>query len=606
LERLVEGLQDRRLLLVLDNCEHLLDSCAQVVDAILSSCPEVKIMITSRETLDIDGERVWLVPPLTAPAGADLAAVGGLDAFESVELFLDRAQAVRSGRELSDSEVSAIARACGRLDGIPLALELAAGQMLAMSAQEILDRLDSRFALLEAGSRSRLPRHQTMRRAVDWSHNLLSDQEKVLFRRLSVFAGGFDLQAVGPVCGWDPLMADEVSGLIGNLVRKSLVLVDEGPAGRSRYRLLETLRQYAAEKLDAAAEADPTRRLHAITYSALAEPLEQVRRTPQGPGFLQYLAAEYDNACAALEWSDAHDGELFLDLTANWARYWSDRGLMSEGRRWLEKGLVRPGGPVQRRGLMIMMLAQILYRMDAAEISEVVETGLSLLEGTDDRYLQAGLINLAGMAYVQAGRWEDAKARFIEATKLGDGEPLFGPALANLGECDWVLGDATTGRSRINRAITMYRDGGLSHLIAPGLILLGHLERVEGRVPAAQEALMEALELCQNMGDQHYLAEAFRALAFAAAADLQPEASLRLRGLARSINRHVGAVDGTWAFGQQGEQLVEDMRATVGEARAAELAKEGAAMSVEDAIEYARCLTQAYSSGDEATERSSY
>jgi predicted ATPase len=252
---------------VLDNCEHLLEACARLADALLRACPHVTVLATSREGLGIAGEATWRVPSLAVPEAAAGPAASGAAGDPSrsaaVRLFADRAAAARPGFRVTSQNATAVAAICRRLDGIPLALELAAPKVRALPPEQLLGRLEDRFRLLTGGSRTALARHQTLRAAVDWSHDLLTDQERRLFARLAAFAGGWTLEAAEAVGAGDGIEADAVLDLLIRLVDKSLVVADEQPDGAARYRLLETLHQYARQRLTAGGEADAVRGRHA-------------------------------------------------------------------------------------------------------------------------------------------------------------------------------------------------------------------------------------------------------------------------------------------------------------------------------------------------------
>lgn len=299
---LQEALRPRQLLLVLDNCEHLVTACAAVAEALLRSCPHLRILATSRELIGIGGEIAWRVPSLDLPEAGPSLALDQVARAEAVRLFVERAAAARPGFALTAENAPAVLQICQRLDGMPLAIELAAARMRVMSAQQIAARLDDRFRLLTGGSRVALPRQQTLRGALDWSHALLAAEEQVLFRRLAVFAGGWSLDAAEAVCAAGGITAGDVVDLLGRLVDKSLVWVDEQEEG-PRYRLLETIREYAAEKLEAAGEAVAVRARHYDWCLALAERAQPHLTGAEQATWLGRLEREHDNLRTALRWA---------------------------------------------------------------------------------------------------------------------------------------------------------------------------------------------------------------------------------------------------------------------------------------------------------------
>ena len=299
-ESVLDYLAAKRLLLVLDNCEHLLDAVARLVDAIERRCPRVSVLATSREGLAVAGERMVAVPSLGVPAGD--ADGDELRQAEAVRLFWDRASAAKSDFALTDRNVGAVGVLCRRLDGIPLAIELAAARVRSLSPEDLVARLDQRFKLLTHGSRAALERHQTLRSTIDWSYDLLTPTERHALNRLSVFAGGCDLAAAEAVLPGDELDAVDVVDVLGQLVDKSLVVVDDADGG-VRYRLLETIRQYAQERLDASGDPVAVRRRHADHYVALAEAAGPHLRGREHLEWTSVVTRDIDNFRAALDWA---------------------------------------------------------------------------------------------------------------------------------------------------------------------------------------------------------------------------------------------------------------------------------------------------------------
>ena len=336
LETLSDYLKARNLLLVLDNCEHLVEACAELASSLLGACPNLKILATSREGLGVAGETTWNVPSLSMPEPQRLPPMESLSQYEAVRLFIERAESVQPGFEVTDQNAPAVAQICHRLDGIPLAIELAAARVRVLSVEQINARLEDRFRLLTGGSRIAMPRQRTLRGAVEWSYELLSEPEHLLFNRLSVFTGGFILEAVETVCAGEGVGADEVLDLLSLLVDKSLVMVGEGVEGEVRYRLLETLRQYGRERLAAIGEADETLRRHAAFFFALAEEAGQVQSQtialgPQEAAWLDRLEQEHDNLRAALGWC-VESGEAETGLRLGEGIFFSGGHVVTSGR----------------------------------------------------------------------------------------------------------------------------------------------------------------------------------------------------------------------------------------------------------------------------------
>jgi len=460
---LAEALRPRRLLLVLDNCEHLLGACARLADALLRAGPHVRLLCTSREALGITGETVWRVPSLPVPETAagegreDGAAAGDLTRYAAVRLFCDRAGAVRPGFALSTDNAPAVAQVCVRLDGIPLAIELAAARVRVLPPRQLLARLEDRFRLLTGGSRTALERHQTLRAAVDWSHDLLTAPERTFFARLSVFAGGFTLEAAEAVGADGPdgpdgpdrggIEAPEVLDLLTHLVDTSLVEAEEQPDGTARYRLLETLRQYARERLVAGGAAAATHTRHAATYLALAEAAAPALHGPQQRRWLDRLETEHDNLRAALRClldREDPDGAVRLGWALRW--FWEVRGHAAEGRRWLAEALAHPGLParpaLRARALAVAgKLARAGADREAAR--PLLAAGIELYRGLGDQAGAAAAARELGMSTGRAGDLDGGLA-----------------ALAASLAAFRALGDPWETAETLNLLATLTRDGG--------------------------------------------------------------------------------------------------------------------------------------------------
>ena len=343
-DRLVAVLHPQAALLVLDNCEHVLESAATLTDRLLSGCPQLRILATSREPLRITGEAVWPVEPLTVPAADAGLGAAELLSYDAVQLFVDRARAARVGFTITDDEAAAVATVCRALEGIPLAIELAAARLRTMTVAQLADGLDDRFRLLTGGSRIALPRHQTLKAAVDWSWDLLSDGERALLRRLAVFAGGATQQAAELVCATTPVGKDDVLDLLTALTDKSLLFLEEGDAGGLRYRMLETIRAYALEQLDEAGEGADVRRAYIGYFVELTEAAAPHLRRSEQLVWLRRLKAEHDNINAALRDAIASgdaQGAVRLVVAAGW--YWWFTGHKGEGLELTIEALGVPG-----------------------------------------------------------------------------------------------------------------------------------------------------------------------------------------------------------------------------------------------------------------------
>ncbi len=371
------ALASRRVLLLLDNCEHLIDACARLADTLLRHCPHLRILATSREQLGVPGEVPYRVPSLALPDPA--TPLADISAVEAVRLFVARAQAARPGFALTAANAALVVQLCAQLDGIPLALELAAARLRALPLDQLAARLDDRFRLLTGGSRTALPRQQTLQATLDWSYRLLEEEECLLLRRLSVFAGGWTLEAAEVVCADAAIEAWRVLDLLTGLVDKSLVVPDElGTA--PRYRLLETVRQYARERLGETGEGAAVRDRHRDWCLVLAEQSESLINTGVQWSWLRRMNAEEDNLRAALAWCEASDAASGLRLAARLVGYWYPRVRHTEGETWLRQFLARATAPTVERAAALGRLGQLL-RLGARNLADaeaVLEEGLAL------------------------------------------------------------------------------------------------------------------------------------------------------------------------------------------------------------------------------------
>jgi len=344
---LADALRPRRLLLLLDNCEHLVGACARLADALLRACPGLTVLATSREPLSIAAEAAWPVPPLAVPDAGKPPPGGTAARYEAVRLFRDRAAAARPTFRLTRRNAPAVAQLCARLDGLPLALELAAARVRVLPVAELAARLEDRFRLLTGGSRAAPARQQTLRATLDWSYDLLSEPERALFRRLAVFAAGWTMaaaEAVGADADGQGIAPGEVLDLLTGLLDKSLVTADEQPDGTARYRLLETVRQYAQERLAAGGEAEVVQRRHAAFFLGLAEAAAPELLGGRQTAWLDRLEREHDNLRAALEWLTERGAvEAGLRLGNAVGPFWLTRGYLQEPRERLERLLALPG-----------------------------------------------------------------------------------------------------------------------------------------------------------------------------------------------------------------------------------------------------------------------
>ena len=548
LDILLHRLYSRQLLLVIDNCEHLLDGCRELAQTLLRRCPGLHILATSREPLGLAGETVWVVPALRLPFRSRAVSVESLLESEAGRLFVERATAAQSTLELRRDNAQWVAEICWQLDGIPLAIELAAVRTRFLTVEQLAKRLHHRFGLLSNGPRNATPRHQTLRATVDWSYNLLSAPERTLFNRLSVFTGGWTLEAAEAVCADDGVDAPDVLRLLGRLVDCSLVQADE-QSGAMRYRLYETLRQYGAERLVQAGEERKLRNRHREWYLQLAEEGERDIWRADQVQCVERLVREHDNVRAALDWTlrDTRDAEPGLRIAAAMVRFWDVHGDLREGMRWLTDLLALPSVRAQTLGWARAQTAHAYLTILAGNL----ERGVSLLDETlpfwralpDPRGLAMALF-FRGLAVA----WN--------ATDLGSAEPIFseslklaqqrGPrwtvyfCLYCLGETARLKGDLSRAEVLLSQSLALaseahdrwgavYAEYGLAFLALAA----------DDRAGAGEHA-RRSLTISAELGDTRSATYALEALGCIAAADRQARRAARLFGAAEALREPVG------------------------------------------------------------------
>jgi predicted ATPase/class 3 adenylate cyclase/DNA-binding CsgD family transcriptional regulator/tetratricopeptide (TPR) repeat protein len=511
IETLVDAIGDRSLLVVLDNAEHVIGAAAKLADAMMRSCPRMCLLVTSREPLGTSGEHVFRVPPLPVPP-ADLAAPGSLAAYESVQLFIEHALMHRQSFALDDGNAAAVAAVCVRLDGIPLALELAAARLGSLSVPEVSSRLGQRFRLLTGGSRTALPRHQTLRALIDWSYDLLNPEEQLVLDRLSVFAGGWTLEAAEAVTPAGEAGEWQVLDHLAALVDKSLVQAEE-TKGSTRYRLLETVRHYAAERLARrpGSEQDETCSAHRDYYLALVETADTRLRGPDEATWLDRLEVEFDNIRAALAFSLADRGsaEPGLRLARGLHRFCIMRGHGGEVLNALNVLLERPDArmPTQARARALIVGCHLLdYFGDdpapSAMVSEALEIARDL---SDDAAAADALAQLCWLSF-EHGDLPAALAQIDEAVGLARaaGDPrLIAYILSRRAVFESEAGDLDAAFADNHEAITLSRAGGDSYRLAITLANLGFDEQAAGELRAARAHLQEASMLADSHGYQN-------------------------------------------------------------------------------------------------------
>ncbi|MBO2438231.1 winged helix-turn-helix domain-containing protein [Actinomadura nitritigenes] len=461
LDRVVTALSARRMLLVLDNCEHLLDAAARLADRVLAGCPGVRIMATSREPLGITGETLWPVGPLEAPPPS--ASPEDALARPAVRLFADRAAAVAPGFAVTGANVAAVVRICRALDGVPLAIELAAARMRALTPAQVAARLDDRFRLLGAGSRTALPRHRTLRAVVEWSWDLLDEPERALCRRLAAFPGGATLDAAERVCAGPGLDRAAVLDTLAALVDKSLVTV-AGADGEPRYRMLETIRAYGIERLAEAGEERAVRRAHADCLVRLAEEAEPHLYRAEQLEWLRRLTAEHDNISAALRWTiSTGDPATAVRFCAALGWYWFLQGELRDGADHLEDILPLPDVPADgttARALALGAMASLDNQLDGDRVRGWLTRARDLCAGRDPADLHPVLRLMLTTFEMYTVGWDDATAAGVEGL-LDDPDPwVRGLAYFIRGQIAHNFGRLGRAREDCDRALAAFREAG--------------------------------------------------------------------------------------------------------------------------------------------------
>jgi predicted ATPase/DNA-binding NarL/FixJ family response regulator len=594
IEVLVEHLKAKKTLLVLDNCEHLVEACAALAGALLPSCPKLRILATSREALGIAGESVWLVPSLSLPDDPQrLPPAEELVCYEAVRLFVERAEAVSSGFGLTEGNAAAVARVCRRLDGIPLAIELAAARAKVLSVEQIAGRLDDSFRLLTGGDRVALPRQRTLRATMDWSHDLLSEEERVLFRRLSAFAGGFALGTAEAVCSGDSLAEDDMLDLLSRLVDKSLVMARER-GGEMRYRLLETVRQYASGKLEEAGETEAVRRAHASFFLARAEEaepkIEPKNNTADRRPWLERLEAEHDNLRAALRWALESSPQTGLRLANALYWLWYHRGYQGEARDWFEGALAAaPAARTAARAKALQCAGYLAWAQGDHPVARSrLEESVEIWRGLGGGSGLGHALWVLALEMLDRGEPDVARSLAGESVRIfrtvGD-EPGVAHSLANLGAIVLNQGDHALATSLLEESVAISRKLGDDWMLSLPLRNLGVAAFQQGDHGRAAVLIQESLALLRKLGEKWYISRNLECLAAVASAQGDHERAARLFGAGEALREALGTSAPYYLVDY--DRSVAAARAALGEESFAAAWARGREMTHEQAVAYA-------------------
>jgi len=539
-------LRGKRALLLLDNCEHVVDEAANVAQTLLRTLPQLHLLASSREALGIEGETVYRVPSLTMPGADGPPTPADVTASEAGRLFVDRASSVAPAFVLTERNAAAVSQVCRRLDGIPLAIELAAARLTVLSVEELARRIDDRFRLLTGGRRTALPRQRTLRALVDWSYELLSADERAMLNTLAVFAGGFSLSAAERVCATGVLGGGTVLDVVEHLVAKSLLIAEQQHETETRYRLLETIRQYASEKLLESGQADAARRRHFAYFQDLATSAAKALQGPLALEWLDRLEGEHDNLRAALDWSGDAEPTDYARLAGTLRTFWDTRGHFTEGWARFERALATHAARDQARLNVLIGAGTLAYRLDYTKRSDdilgeaitlarelgnarceaeatVVQAfdrswqgvdaieplalrGRDLAKSVGDRPGEAFALLVLGRAARLRGRHAEARGLFLESARLYDssgcvvGMPV---AIQYAGECAFAQLDFKAARRLLDDALVQHRRFGNVHDAGSTLSLLGQLALNEHRLDEARAQSAESLRIFRALHDQN-------------------------------------------------------------------------------------------------------
>jgi len=629
-------LREKHLLLILDNCEHLVEASAKVADEFLRVAPKIKIIASSREALGINGETVYRVPSLSLPEQAEVTKEAAMG-FESVQLFVERASAANPKFRLTDENASSVAQICSRLDGIPLAIELAASRITVFSPEQIAKRLDDRFRLLTGGSRTALPRQQTLRALIDWSYDLLSENERALFRRLSVFAGGWTFEAVEQIC-----INVDVLEHLPHLINKSLVTVKDED-GEPRYYLLETIRQYARDKLLENGEGEGTRNRHFAYYLEMAETaMPEMLTREKELDWAKKLEIEYDNIRTAIEWGLSNDPIAVMRLVRSLTYLFLQTIYSSEGHRWAEAALEKvklftDNGRILTAeenlhkarlvaSMSIMSFTIGDYRAAITEAEEAVsllrllgdkwtlalilmfhaggkltrgnideaiasvEEALELAEELGDRYILGSGFHAASYleAYVRRdfARADTLHEKGMELLKEHGSRWSYGIAMYGFANVCIMQNQFEKARGKLRIAMQTMQETGSARNVNMVKSDLAHILRYEGNFPQAMSSYHETIKEWQRMGHRSAVAHQLECLAFIAKSLEQTEKATRLLGAAEALRQKI-EIDMTPPEREEYEREVADLKANMDEKEFTSLWADGRSMTMDEAIEFA-------------------
>jgi non-specific serine/threonine protein kinase len=590
---LIAALRPSAALIVLDNFEHLLPA-APLVATLLAACPRLNIMVTSRSLLRIAGEYALPVPPLVLPGHETPGSWEEIAGAPAVQLFVERVQATAPGFVLSEQNAAAVAGICRLVDGLPLAIELAAAQVTVLPPAALLARIQARLPLPVPGPRDAPVRLRTIRDAVGWSYDLLTAEEQRLFRQLGIFAGGFTADAA------DAVVSPSALAGIASLVEKNL-LQPAGTDGASRFAMLETIRSFAREQLEAHGEQDDVAAAHAAWALALAEPAEFATAYPGHEGLLHQLEIEHANLLAAMTWLDRTGDDLrLLRFCAALGQFWMANGHVREARDWLERALERAdSAPPALRSRAQLYLGRIYsYFGDVERADALMAACIADLHPNESPLLITVALFHRGAVANQAGEYDRAEQFLDEAYRIASAIPdptvaatATASVLANLGVTAQGRGDLATARERYVEALTIYREHAFAHGAVRALCDLGDVDRDQGEFVTSVAWYRECIDLLEDQLDSRILTDALGGIALAAAAWRQPVQAARLLGAAEALRERYGGAFIALTDRHAHDRTLAAVRSTLGEPELTAAWQAGRRLSIAEMITEARAIS---------------
>ena len=596
---LADYIADRSALLVLDNCEHLLAAVSNLVVELRAACPNLRFLLTSRRPLRLSGEDVIVVPPLSLPDQTTVTTPEAITHHEAVNLFVDRATSARSDFRLTRENAAAVADVCRDLDGIPLAIELAAARIRVLSPQEIRDHLTDRLGVLTMGYSDADERHRSLRACVEWSYRLCADLEQRFWRQSSVFSGGFDLETAAAVCGAEDLPAGGILDLVSTLVDQSIVQAENADGGYTRYRMHTDIRQFGLDQLEKGAELHGMQERHAAWCAGLVARFDSEVCGPHQPEWLRRLRPEKANLRAALDhFAGAAEGAASgLVMARQLDLYWSATGLLDEARHWLRIVLASAAGTPGERALALAVAARFaVLQHDRLRARELLDAGTELATAHEDTRALGRLLVPAAMLSVWDGTpvvaaaQADSAVELLQAASDLPGELL---ALFVAGVCHGFAGNPVGAAARHRQCIARANEVGERHTRALAVAGLGEHELDAGRLDEATVLFGEAVVLARELGDRMGMAVGLDSLGRVALAEGRGERAALLLGSAEGIWDAVGMSEtgNPFAFAPSRSDGLRQARQLLGTQQFRQLFRQGSQLSLAQAVPFALGVT---------------